>query len=765
MAPVAGVHVLVRLLLAPSTFQLGLGFFATFYAHLLREHRAKEWFQLATFAAHVDAVFSTGLLFSIMAVSFFGLGFCSMRGATCGATWAFPLVAGATVTLGWSSVVRLADAHELEVSCVFPKSYLAEMEPASAGFFAVWCWRPTGAWRLVRAALAQPWGRASKDMADPDHSTAWDLLEWWEWREFVMGVSFWAALLLCFILAPSFARSRSFADFRGPSVWLGLCLSALGVSLATWMSFNLTLEPLMWFWAFMIGSVAKCRALAGKPWPPPPERPLPEEALAAVLALWFAARLAYVFASARIERWAARERCEASLRRALEHPFRADLEQGFADLEQGFADLEQGLARGPSVWPSPPEAANAGNLCVVQEKRRALIKARRGLLRREVGGDAALPRTLHLKIRRSHLLADTWRAMVEHPVTELLSPSLVVEYEGEGGIDAGGVARDWFDAVGKALAEGGAGGSGAGILASAPDGTLLPGPVAAGEHDLDPVGGAGWEPLMALLATGRLIAFAVLSAHPLPLSLSPIVCKYLLEHPISTEDVRRLDPDFFRGRVEALHGAGALARLEAALGEPLAFVSAPSDRRPEPEELVPGGVDLVVSEANKAEYLPLLCEAYLCSGVRREIQCLLQGFWELLPLQLLREQDVGPGELSVLIAGIQDLDPRAWRRHSATPANGGTVCQWFWEILEEDLGPDERCLLLHFATGSSRLLPGGFAELRPPFSLEVSELQDADHLPHAHTCINRLVLHRYRSRAQLKEKLLVALTADGFAFS
>ena len=42
------------------------------------------------------------------------------------------------------------------------------------------------------------------------------------------------------------------------------------------------------------------------------------KALATVLALWFAARLAYVFASARIERWAARERCEASLRPPME---------------------------------------------------------------------------------------------------------------------------------------------------------------------------------------------------------------------------------------------------------------------------------------------------------------------------------------------------------------------------------------------------------------------------------------------------------------
>merc|ERR1719428_2574060 len=151
---------------------------------------------------------------------------------------------------------------------------------------------------------------------------------------------------------------------------------------------------------------------------------------------------------------------------------------------------------------------------------------------------------------------------------------------------------------------------------------------------------------------------------PLPLSFSLVACKHMLNVPVGMGDVRRLDPEFYRGRVLAVLKEGGLQELETALGEPLLFMSAPTEFRPEPEELKQNGANIIVTEDNKTEYVQLLCEAHLCGGIRREIQCMLQGFWDLLPLVLLIKSKVTPRDLSMLISGTRNLDPDEWRRNS-----------------------------------------------------------------------------------------------------
>merc|ERR1712107_509978 len=115
-----------------------------------------------------------------------------------------------------------------------------------------------------------------------------------------------------------------------------------------------------------------------------------------------------------------------------------------------------------------------------------------------------------------------------------------------------------------------------------------------------------------------------------------------------------------------------------------------------------GGSQELVNEENKTEYVQLLCEAYLCGGIRRELQCLLTGFWYLLPPDILRQYKVSPWELSALISGIAELDVQDWRKNTETHGSQAApeVEDWFWEIVQE-LDSEQRCMLLHFATGSS----------------------------------------------------------------
>eukprot|EP00930_Biecheleria_cincta_P101724 TRINITY_DN93378_c0_g1_i1.p1 TRINITY_DN93378_c0_g1~~TRINITY_DN93378_c0_g1_i1.p1 ORF type:complete len:264 (+),score=46.44 TRINITY_DN93378_c0_g1_i1:78-794(+) len=233
-------------------------------------------------------------------------------------------------------------------------------------------------------------------------------------------------------------------------------------------------------------------------------------------------------------------------------------------------------------------------------------------------------------------------------------------------------------------------------------------------------------------------------------------------------DVARSDPEFFRHRVQPLLRPKGLRDLEVALGHPLMFLSAAREGgHRESEALFPGSEALEVAESNRVWFLRLLCEDWLCGGARLELQCLQKGFWDILPLHILKSQEVTPEQLSALISGSCNPDPEEWRFHSSLGGNASTprraqVIEWFWEVVENDLTAEQRCHLLRFVTGSSRPPLGGFADLQPPFSLEVSALGSEQHLPTSHTCVNKLVLHCYSSKAQLLDRLLSAVSDEGF---
>jgi len=172
-----------------------------------------------------------------------------------------------------------------------------------------------------------------------------------------------------------------------------------------------------------------------------------------------------------------------------------------------------------------------------------------------------------------------------------------------------------------------------------------------------------------------------------------------------------------------------------------------------------------VTEENKHEYLKLLCEHHLCGDMQEQIKVLLEGFWDIWPKDLLACSGITYRELALLIAGYPSLDPDEWRRNTRMNSSDcDELMSWFWDMVK-DMSTEDRAKLLHFATGSSRLPVSGFAAISPKFNISVQG-DDIDHLPHAHTCGNQLVIPRYISKELLVEKFQVALSNDeGFGFA
>ncbi len=64
---------------------------------------------------------------------------------------------------------------------------------------------------------------------------------------------------------------------------------------------------------------------------------------------------------------------------------------------------------------------------------------------------AEIPNRFELNVRRNAVLEDSYRRILSVKRSDLLKARLWVEFEGEKGLDYGGVAREWFFLISKEM--------------------------------------------------------------------------------------------------------------------------------------------------------------------------------------------------------------------------------------------------------------------------------------------------------------------------
>lgn len=185
-------------------------------------------------------------------------------------------------------------------------------------------------------------------------------------------------------------------------------------------------------------------------------------------------------------------------------------------------------------------------------------------------------------------------------------------------------------------------------------------------------------------------------------------------------------------------------------------------------ELIENGADLEVNNDNKSEYIQFCITRRLLGGIQPQLYALRDGFHTLIPQQLLH--DFAPEDLDLFLSGKETIDVDDWEKN--TKLSGGLtkdspVVRYFWEIVRE-MSPDMQKKLLNFCTGSPSVPALGFSQLlgtaaekKSLFKLKMTK-NSPDHLPIAHTCFNRLDLSPYISKAQFKEKLIMAMESENF---
>ncbi|XP_036390737.1 E3 ubiquitin-protein ligase NEDD4a isoform X1 [Megalops cyprinoides] len=367
--------------------------------------------------------------------------------------------------------------------------------------------------------------------------------------------------------------------------------------------------------------------------------------------------------------------------------------------------------------------------------------------RKKLKKPADIPDRFEMKIRRSALLEDSYRRIVSAKKPDYLKARLWIEFEGEKGLDYGGLAREWFFLISKEMFN-----PYYGLFEySATDNYTL---------QINPNSGVCDEDHLSYFRfIGRVAGMAVYHDKLLDAFFIRPFYKMMLQKPITLQDMESVDSEYFNSLKWILQNDPTDLDLTFTVDEE-------QFGQTNQHELKPGGADIVVTDRNKAEYIHQVIQWRFVNRIQKQMTAFREGFAELIPLDLIKIFD--ENELELLMCGLGDVDVNDWRENTKYK-NGYNanhpVIQWFWKtVLLMDA--EKRIRLLQFVTGTSRVPMNGFAELygsNGPQLFTIEQWGTPDKLPRAHTCFNRLDLPPYESFEDLREKLHIAIeNTQGF---
>ncbi|XP_077569161.1 E3 ubiquitin-protein ligase NEDD4-like isoform X2 [Stigmatopora nigra] len=358
-----------------------------------------------------------------------------------------------------------------------------------------------------------------------------------------------------------------------------------------------------------------------------------------------------------------------------------------------------------------------------------------------------IPNRYEIKVRRNAVLEDSYRQILLVKRPDLLKARLWVDFDGEKGLDYGGLAREWFFLMSKEMFN-----PYYGLFEySATDNYTL---------QINPNSGlCNEDHLTYFKCIGRVAGMAVWHGKLLDAFFIRPFYKMMLQKPITLQDMESVDSEYFNSLKWILENDPTDLDLMFTIDEDLFGQT-------HQHELKPNGAEIVVTNENKKEYIHLVIQWRFVNRIQKQMTAFKDGFFELIPQDLIKIFD--ENELELLMCGLGDVDVNDWRQNTKYKSgynSNHVVISWFWKaVLLMDA--EKRIRLLQFVTGTSRVPMNGFGELygsNGPQRFTIELWGTRDKLPRAHTCFNRLDLPPYESFEELREKLHIAIeNAQGF---
>ncbi|XP_033978692.1 E3 ubiquitin-protein ligase NEDD4-like isoform X13 [Trematomus bernacchii] len=375
------------------------------------------------------------------------------------------------------------------------------------------------------------------------------------------------------------------------------------------------------------------------------------------------------------------------------------------------------------------------------------FKQKYDYFRKKLKKPADIPNRFEMKLHRGNIFEESYRRIMSLKRPDVLKSRLWIEFESEKGLDYGGVAREWFFLLSKEMFN-----PYYGLFEySATDNYTL---------QINPNSGLCNEDHLSYFKfIGRVAGMAVFHGKLLDGFFIRPFYKMMLGKQISLKDMESVDSEYYNSLKWILENDPTELDLRFCIDEDNFGQTYQVD-------LKPSGSDMVVTNENKKEYIDLVIQWRFVNRVQKQMNAFLEGFTELIIIDLIKIFD--ENELELLMCGLGDVDVNDWRQHTVYK-NGycpnHPVIQWFWKVVLL-MDAEKRIRLLQFVTGTSRVPMNGFAELygsNGPQLFTIEQWGTPEKLPRAHTCFNRLDLPTYESFEDLREKLLMAVeNAQGF---
>jgi E3 ubiquitin-protein ligase NEDD4 len=345
----------------------------------------------------------------------------------------------------------------------------------------------------------------------------------------------------------------------------------------------------------------------------------------------------------------------------------------------------------------------------------------------------------HVKVRRNHIFEDSYAEIMRQTPNDL-KKRLMVKFDGEDGLDYGGLSREFFFLLSHEMFN--------------PFYCLFE----YSAHDnytlqINPHSGINPEHLNYFKFIGRVVGLAIFHRRFLDAFFIGAFYKMILKKKVVLADMEGVDADFHRNLTWMLENDITdildltFSTEDSRFGETVTI------------DLKPNGQNIEVTNDNKREYVDLVTGWRIEKRVQEQFKAFVDGFHDLIPADLINVFD--ERELELLIGGIADIDVEDWKKH--TDYRGYTesddVIANFWKCVRS-WDAEQKSRLLQFTTGTSRIPVNGFKDLQGsdgPRRFTIEKAGDIGQLPKSHTCFNRLDLPPYKSFDVLNQKLSLAV--------
>eukprot|EP00826_Nyctotherus_ovalis_P015078 TRINITY_DN1424_c0_g1_i12.p1 TRINITY_DN1424_c0_g1~~TRINITY_DN1424_c0_g1_i12.p1 ORF type:complete len:411 (+),score=130.90 TRINITY_DN1424_c0_g1_i12:1246-2478(+) len=352
-------------------------------------------------------------------------------------------------------------------------------------------------------------------------------------------------------------------------------------------------------------------------------------------------------------------------------------------------------------------------------------------------GSAMVSPYCDLEVRRDNLIEDTLN-MLSRPNVNF-KKELRVKFVGEQGEDSGGLRKEFFQLITKQLFD--------------PSYSMFNYSEETRTYWFNP---DTFEPCIKFELIGFVLGLALYNSTILDVHFPRVVYKKLLSHKPDFNDLVDFSPAIAQSLdfILKYEGEDLKEVLECTFS-----VEVDKYGKKVTAELIPGGSAVYVTQENKKLYVEKYVEWLFEKSVEKVFEAFKRGFCKLYKGEMATHCD--PEELQLLICGSPVLDFRELEkaaRYEGYTKDSPPVVH-LWQTLHS-LDVEKKKRFLFFSTGSDRAPIGGLKNI----SLCVMRHgEDGEQLPSSHTCFNYLMLPPYKSKAKLKEKLLLAIeNSEGF---